>query len=92
MLRLDARVTWETDDGAKIYISYRGVLRPLSVAQKIAARGGTKTEDDIRSLYFRTNPLLETGDARYQWLNDIVCIGVGSLIPGGVKYELFEVL
>ncbi|HXE10785.1 MAG TPA: DUF3237 domain-containing protein [Bryobacteraceae bacterium] len=91
VLRLDARVTWETHDGAKIYISYRGVLRPLSIAHQIAARGGTKTEDDVRSLYFRTNPLFETGDARYQWLNDIVCVGIGGLMPGGVKYELFEI-
>ena len=92
VLRLDARVTWETHDGAKIFVFYRGVLRPLSAAHRIAAQGGTKTDEDFGAIYFRTNPLFETGDARYRWLNDIVCIGVGSLIPNGVKYELFEVL
>ena len=92
VLRLDARVTWQTDDGAKIYISYRGVLRPLSEARAQSARGGTAGAADERALYFRTNPLFETGDVRYQWLNDIVCVGVGGVVPGAVKYELFEIL
>lgn len=92
VLRLDARVVWETQDGAKIYVSYGGVLRPLKAAQKIAAQGGTKSDEDRRALYFRTNPIFETGDSRYLWLNDIVAIGIGSLIPGGVSYEVFEVL
>ena len=41
-LRLDARITMETHDGALIYVSYRGVLRPLSAAPNMrgtAARG-----------------------------------------------------
>jgi hypothetical protein len=92
VLRLDARVTWETDDGAKIYVSYRGVLRPLSVGHEIGARGGTKTDADREALYFRTSPIFETGDSRYRWLTDIVAVGVGSLIPGAVKYDVFEVL
>src|SRR3546814_19029913 len=33
-LRLDARITMEPHDGALIYVSYRGVLRPPSVAPK----------------------------------------------------------
>src|SRR3546814_5099536 len=33
-LRLDARITLETHEGALIYVSYRGVLRPHSVAHK----------------------------------------------------------
>lgn len=92
VLRLDARVTWETDDGAKIYVSYHGVLRPLTEAHRQAERGGTQTPEDFRDLYFRTCPIIETGDSRYQWLNDIVTVGLGSIIPGGVKYELFEIL
>jgi hypothetical protein len=91
ILRLDARVTWQTDDGAKIYVSYRGVLRPLSVLQKIAARH-EQNSDDGSTYYFRTSPVFETGDARYLWLNDVVCVAIGGLIPGGVKYEVFEVL
>jgi hypothetical protein len=92
VLRLDARVTWETHDGAKIYVSYRGVLRPFSEIRRQSAAGGTQSAEDQRNLYFRTSPVFETGDSRYLWLNDLIAIGIGSAIPGGVKYELFEVL
>ena len=89
VLRLDARVTWQTDDGAKIYVSYRGILRPLSQARSQAARD---PDAGAASFYFRTTPIFETGDARYLWLNDIVTVATGDVMRGGVKYEVFEVL
>ena len=46
----------------------------------------------IAILYFRTSPVFETGDSRYLWLNDLIAVGIGGAMPGGVKYELFEVL
>ncbi len=92
VLRLDARLTWETHDGAKIFVSYRGVLRPLTEIRRQRANGGTMTDEDYRSLYFRTAPVFETGDSRYRWLNDIVTVGMGGAIPDGVKYDVFEVL
>jgi hypothetical protein len=91
-LRLDARITWETHDGAKIFVSYRGVLRPLSEIRRQRARGGTLTGADYENLYFRTAPVFETADRRYLWLNDIVAVAIGGAIPEGVKYEVFEVL
>jgi hypothetical protein len=92
VLRLDARVTWQTHDNAKIYVSYHGVLRPLTRAQELAANPGEASDSAVEPLYFRTSPVLETGEPRYLWLNDIVVVGLGSIIPGGVSYELFEVL
>ncbi len=92
VLRLDARVTWATHDDAKIYISYRGVLRPLSKAQELATNPTGADSSEADPFYFRTNPIIETGDPRYLWLNDIVVVGLGSIIPGGVSYELYEVL
>ncbi len=92
VLRLDARVTWETHDGAKIYVSYRGVLRPLAEIRRQRAAGGTLSDEDYRSLYFRTAPIFETGDPRYLWLNDIVTVAMGGAIATGVKYDIFEVL
>jgi len=91
VLRLDARVTWQTDDGAKIFVSYCGVLRPRSEARHQRAKGGTSTEEDYRNFYFRTVPIFETGDPRYLWLSEIVTVAMGGVIPGGVKYEIFEV-
>lgn len=91
-LRLDARVTWETHDGAKIFVSYKGVLRPRKEGGRQRAKGGTSTEEDYRTFYFRTNPIFETGDERYLWLNDIVTIGVGGVTKDGIKYDVFEIL
>ena len=41
--------------------------------------------------YFRTNPLFETGDERYAWLNTIVAVGKGRTGDGGVIHEIFAV-
>lgn len=91
-LRLDARVTLETHDGAMIYVSYRGVLRPMSVVNELASKGGPKTDEDRARVYFRTAPIFETGDERYAWLNDIVTVGMGEPLSGAVRYDVFEVL
>ncbi|CAM4518306.1 DUF3237 domain-containing protein [Nocardia ninae] len=34
----------------------------------------------------------ETGAEQYSWLNDIVCVGSGYLIEGGVAYQVSQVL
>lgn len=91
-LRLDARVTFETHDGALIFVSYRGVLRPLSVVHKHARKGGPQTDEEKAEVYFRTAPIFETGDERYKWLNDIVAVGLGASVGGAVKYDVFEIL
>lgn len=91
-LRLDARVTFETHDGALIFVSYRGVLRPMPKVREFSQRGGPKTDEERAQVYFRTAPLFETGDERYAWLNNIVTIGMGESIGGAVRYDVFEVL
>lgn len=91
-LRLDARVTFETHDGALIFVSYRGVLRPMSKVREFSLRGGPATEEERAQLYFRTAPIFETGDERYAWLNNIVAVGLGESIGGAVRYNVFEVL
>ncbi|WP_417590549.1 DUF3237 domain-containing protein [Parasphingorhabdus sp.] len=91
-LRLDARVTIETHDGALIFVSYRGVLRPLSVAHKHARNGGPQNDKERSEIYFRTTPMFETGDERYAWLNDIVAVGLGASVGGAVQYNVFELL
>ncbi|MBR9807670.1 MAG: DUF3237 domain-containing protein [Alphaproteobacteria bacterium] len=91
-LRLDARVTFETHDGALIYLSYRGVLRPMPKVREFSLRGGPKTDEERKQIYFRTAPIFETGDERYSWLNNVVTIGMGESIGGAVRYDVFEVL
>src|SRR3546814_9630943 len=84
-LRLDARIPMETHDGALIYVSYRGVLRPLSVAHKHARNGGPKTDADKAEIYFRTATKIETGDERNRLLNDIIAVGLGTRIDDAVR-------
>lgn len=86
---LDARYTVETDDGALIYVNNRGLRHgPPEVLAQLA-RG----EDvDPARYYMRTHPSFETGDARYAWLNRIVCVGTGARRAASVELEIFEVL
>ena len=92
VLRLDARVTLETDDGALIYVSYRGVLRPMEKVREFTRRGGPKTAEEHGQVYFRTAPVFETGHPDYQWLNDIVTVGIGASVGGAVEYDVYELL
>ncbi len=86
---LDARYTVQTEDGALIYVSNRGLRHgPPEVLAQLA-RG----EDVDAGLYYmRTQPWFETGDARYAWLNRTICVGSGARRRDRVELEFFEVL
>jgi hypothetical protein len=85
---LDARYTLETEDGALIYVRNHGLRHgPPEVLRRLAAGEPV----DPSSYYMRTTPLFETGDARYAWLNRIVCVASGTRRPSAVELEVFEV-
>ena len=85
---LDARYTLETGDGALIYVRNHGYRHgPADVLKRIAAGENV----DPALYYMRTTPFFETGDARYAWLNRIVCVGTGARRPAAVEMEIFEV-
>jgi hypothetical protein len=72
---LDVRLTLETDDGAIIFVSYRGKLdcsQGLGAAPAYAA------------------PLFETGDERYAWLNRVQAVAKGILDGEHLTYEIYE--
>ena len=85
---LDTRYTLETHDGALIYVQNRGLRHgPPEVMERLA-RG----ENVDASLYYmRSHPSFETGDARYAWLNKIVCVGSGERLANAVKLEMYEI-
>ena len=85
---LDARYTIETTDGALVYVANRGVRHgPPEVLRKLAA--GEPVDPAL--YYMRTTPWFETGDARYAWLNRIVCVATGARRAAAVELEVFEV-
>jgi len=85
---LDARYTLETGDGALIYVRNRGYRHgPSNIVEKLAA--GEAVDPSL--YYMRTTPLFETGDARYAWLNGMICVATGARRAAAVELEVFEV-
>ena len=44
-----------------------------------------------RDTFMRTAPRFQTGDARYAWLNRIVCVASGVRHPSSVEIDVYEV-
>jgi hypothetical protein len=91
-MTLDVRLTLRTHDGALVHMTYGGrwIIPPELRAD--LADPVRRHEVDPARYYFRTNPLFETGADRYAWLNDIVCVGSGYLVEGGIAYKVAEVV
>lgn len=75
-VRLDVRILLETDDGVPILMSYLGLGRT----------------DDEGVTRLRTAPTFEVGDEKYNWLNGIQAVGIGSADDHAVTYEVYELL
>lgn len=72
-LRLDVRLTIETDDGALIYMTYGGVAVWSKEAGEALARGEVLGEKDFP--YFVTTPQFQTAAPKYDWLNKLQGVG-----------------
>ena len=88
-LQLDVRATLQTDDGALINMTYRGVRHG---PENVIARLNRGEPVDPSEYYFRTAPFFETSAAAYAWLNKIVAVATGHRLPAGPIYEVYEVL
>ena len=89
VLQLDVRTTLETDDGALIGMTYRGLRHGPPEVMEQLARGETV---DPSAYYFRIAAFFETGAQDYLWLNRICAIGLGDRRPTGPHYSLIEIL
>lgn len=90
-MTLDVRLNLRTHDDALIYMTYGGRWTiPAEFRADMNDPVKRYQVDPVR-YYFRTNPLLETGSPPYAWLNDIVCVGSGYLVEGGIAYKVFRV-
>jgi hypothetical protein len=86
---LNVRLVLKTKDGALIGMTYRAIrYGPPDVVARIE-KGEVV---DPESYYFRLNPLFETANASYDWLNRVVAIGIGHRLADGPIYSIFEVL
>ena len=73
---LDVRLLLQTDDGQKIYVSWRGIAT--------TSPGG--------ALKARISPVFETAAAKYTWLNNVVAIGVYRPDLGKIAYRIYRIL
>lgn len=86
---VDVRSLWKTHDGAIIDVRYAGrLVIPQAVLGDFRdpAKVETLPED---AYYFRIQPIFETADDRYGWLNALVAAGIGKRTAGGVRYRIF---
>ncbi len=86
---LDARYTIETEAGARILVSSRGLRHgPPDVMARLAQ--GERVEPSL--YYFRTMMRFETADPAVAWLNRILALGRGAREPRTVRLDVYEVL
>ena len=86
---LDVRLVLQTEDGAAIGMTYRGLRHGPAAVMDRLNRGEAV---DPAEYYFRTAVVFETAAPGYAWLNRIVAVGTGHRPPSGPVYDVFEVL
>jgi hypothetical protein len=86
---LEAKYTFELDEGAVIYIENIGVRFGPKEALDRIARGEAV---DPALIYFRSVPRFETGHPKYRWLMQNLFIGVGARHPDRVELAVHQVL
>jgi hypothetical protein len=89
MVELDVRCVLRTDDSHLIYCCLRGINEMPAEA---AIKAITGQSIDSSKYYFRVTTVIETGSKKYGWLNRIVAVGTGNLMPAGVEYKIYMVL
>lgn len=82
------RVTLQAEDGAVLYVAAQGYLPHV---MDILPRWGAGEAIPREEYYLVVTPYFETGAAQYDWLQQTVTVGIGSLVPGGVSYEVYAV-
>ncbi|WP_121631687.1 DUF3237 domain-containing protein [Tropicibacter alexandrii] len=88
LAELDTRYALETHDGAVIEIQNYGLRHgPPEVMARVAAGEPV----DPGAYYMRTHARMETGDARYAWVNRTLFVGTGARLADKVKVSLFAI-
>jgi hypothetical protein len=85
----DVRITLETEDGARLYVQYYGVLVVNDHVNRALSQGGST---EYGETYFMTQPRYETGDALYKWVNSVMAVAEGRLASSAVEYQVFALV
>ena len=85
-LQLDVRATVRTDDGALVYVAYGGLITASPEVYQRIFRG----EDVPAAEYYcYGTPMYHAAAPQYDWLNRVVAVGKGKIIPGGIEWRVF---
>ena len=87
-VQLDVRGTMRTDDGALVYMTYSGLM---IATPEVFGRLFQGQDVPLSEYYFYTNPVFQTGAEQYAWLNRVIGIGRGKVVPGAVEYRVWAV-
>ena len=87
-VQLDVRGTMRTDDGALVYMTYSGLM---IATPEVFGRLFQGQDVPLSEYYFYTNPVFQTGAQQYAWLNRLIAIGRGKVVPGAVEYRVWSV-
>jgi hypothetical protein len=88
-MKLDVRLVLKTTDNALICMTYTVVRAGPPEVMAAMDRGEAP---DPSTYYFRMSPFFETSAKQYDWLNRVVCVGIGNRLADGPVYSVFEVL
>jgi hypothetical protein len=87
--RPDVRVQLKTDDGATILLHYHGLVEQSAVFKEAAENDRQTGWDDVN---MRMSMRFDTGDERYQWLNQSLFVAEGRLLgTGKIEYRIYRV-
>ena len=89
VVHVDVRTTLEADDGARIYLQYKGIMD----------LGGPEGYENYKALNFpakcqiQIQPVLETDSQKYEWMNRTCYFRIGrvdfTVNPVVVQYDIY---
>ena len=89
LIELEAKYAFETDDGATVYVEYKGIrFGPAELLQKLKRNEPV----DPKLIYFRTVPRFETGHAKYRWLMESLFVASAARHADRVIIDVHQVL
>jgi uncharacterized protein DUF3237 len=88
-IQLDVRATMRADDGALIYSYYGGITGDVL---KVAGRIFSGEDVPLSEYYSYITPQFQTSAPQHAWLNQVVGVGRGRIVPGGIEYRVWALM